>query len=152
MKTTSPPSRPSSRPTSNARPATSKAASPALSANERGIARRAQKKKQTRRKNWLVWLGFAAATAIIAGTAFGVSSPYLHIKGITREYKAVKARVVTKQVTLKALQAQLAAGTKRLSAFNGGSGRERALAENGFVRPGERILLFPPDAKTSNGR
>ncbi len=146
MNQPSPPSRPSSRPKK------SKTAAPPLSANERGIQRRARKKKQTRRKNWLVWLGFVAATAVIAGTAFGVSSRYLQVKGIMSEYKGVKARVATKQETLRALRAQLDAGSKRLATLGGGSGRERALAENGFIRPGERILLFPRDPKTSGER
>lgn len=124
------------------------APTPPLSANERGVARRARKKAERRRKNWLVWLGFCAATAVIAGTALGVSSRFLHIKGIWKDYKDVKALVVSKQVTLKAQQEQLAQGRKRLNAFNGGSGRERALAKNGFIRPGERILLFPSDNKS----
>ncbi len=148
MKQSSPPSRPNSK----ASPSKPKTASPPLSANERGVQRRARKKTQTRRKNWLVWLGFAAATAVVAGTAFGVSSRFFEVKGIMGEYKGVKARVATKQETLKALQAQLERGRKRLAVSNRGSGRERALAENGFVRPGERILLFPRDKNKEEGR
>ncbi len=142
MKSSSPPSRPVPKPAPKA-----KNPSPALSANERGVARRARKKAKRRRVNTLAWTGFLAATVVIAGTAFGVSSRFGHLKGIWGEYKAVHARVRTKQVTLQALRAQLDAGRKRLAAFGGGSGRERALAENGFVRPGERILLFPPSTK-----
>ncbi len=69
--------------------------------------------------------------------------------GVRSELKSAKARVASKQTTLQALQKQLDQGRKRLSAFNGGSGRERALAENGFIRPGERILLFPRDNKSN---
>ncbi|RYX85453.1 hypothetical protein EON83_05665 [bacterium] len=119
-----------------------KAPAPPLSANERGVQRRAKKKAERRRKNWLVWLGFAAATAVIVGTAAGVRS----------ELKHANARVASKQSTLKALQNQLAQGKRRLSAFKGGSGRERALAENGFIKPGERILLFPSDSKSKTTR
>ena len=111
------------------------------------MLRRAQRKKQQKRKNWLVWLGFLALSAMIAGVALGVSSQHHswpHFKGVWGEYKEVQARVRTKQVTLQALRVQLNRAKKRLSGFDRGSGRERALAENGFVRPGERILLFPP--------
>ena len=113
------------------------------------MQRRARKKVERRRKNWLVWLGFCAATAVIAGMALGVSSRYLHVKGIWKDYKDVQALVASKGVTLKAQQAQLAQGRKRLNSFNGGSGRERALAKNGYIRPGERILLFPNDSKSN---
>jgi len=95
-----------------------------------------------------VWLGFVALTAMIAGVALGVESSrnqkWPHFKGVWREYKEVKAKVRTKQATLHYLRAELTRAQKRLAGFERGSGRERALAENGFVRPGERILLFPP--------
>ncbi len=85
---------------------------------------------------------------MLAGVVLGVDSAHnqkwLHFKGVWREYKEVRAKVQTKQATLHDLRAQLARARKRLAGFNKGSGRERALAENGFVRPGERILLFPP--------
>lgn len=123
--------------------------SPPLSANERGVQRRAKRKKQQKRKNWLVWLGFIALSAMLAGVALGVNSSanrnqkWPHFKGVWREYKEVRAKVRIKQATLHDLRAELARAQKRLAGFNKGSGRERALAENGFVRPGERILLFP---------
>ncbi|BCM90137.1 hypothetical protein IAD21_01988 [Abditibacteriota bacterium] len=140
MKSSSPPSRSTSAaPRPGGKSAKPKTVSPPLTANERGVQRRARKKVERRRKNWLVWLGFAAATAVIVGAATGVRS----------ELKSAKGRVASKQVTLKALQTQLAQGRKRLSAFNGGSGRERALAENGFIKPSERILLFPRNNKSN---
>lgn len=122
---------------------------PPLSANERGVQRRAKRKKQQKRKSWLVWLGFVALSAMLAGVALGVDSAanhklkWPHFKGVLGEYKEVRAKVRTKQATLQDLRAELARARKRLAGFNKGSGRERALAENGFVRPGERILLFP---------
>lgn len=143
------PSTGSSAPSAPRRKSSSKKGlpSPPLSANERGVQRRAKRKKQQKRKNWLVWLGFFALTAMIAGVALGVSSrthSWPHFKGVWGEYKEVQAKVQTKQATLRDLRAQLDRAKKRLAGFDRGSGRERALAENGFVRPGERILLFPP--------
>jgi len=147
-------SSPPSRSSSPSRPRSSKSAPVAktpLDANERGVLRRAKRKKQQKRKNWGVWLGFAAISAMLAGVALGIHSvpkargKWPHLKGVWGELKEVRAKVATKKATLHDLRVQLAGAQKRLAGFNRGSGRERALAENGFVRPGERILLFPPD-------
>lgn len=119
------------------------------------MVRRAKRKKQQKRKNWGVWVGFVALSVMLAGVALGIHSvpsakgKWPHFKGVWGELKEVKAKVATKRATLHDLRVQLAQAQKRLAGFDKGSGHERALAENGFVRPGERILLFPPDANTN---
>lgn len=125
---------PPSAPPKSKRSSSKKSAPAApLSANERGIQRRAKKKAQGRRRNVGAIIALVAATTIIVGAAAGIRS----------ELKSTKSHVAAKQITLAALQAQLDQGKKRLAAFTKGTGRERALAENGYIRPGERILLFP---------
>ena len=124
-------------------PKTKKRASQSVS-NAPGAARRAQKKAEHRRKAGLALLVFAAVSAILGGTAFGAWQGH---QGIWHEYKDVKSKVIAKEQTLRDLRAQLERGRKRLADFNHNSGRERALVENGFIRDGDRLLLFPKDAK-----
>ncbi len=98
-----------------------------------GAKRRALKKKRGRQSNAVAWLGAAAVTVAIAGTA----------AGIWTELEGAKARVSQKRATLTDLSAQFESGKRRLSALASASGRERVLVENGFIKPGERLLLFP---------
>ena len=110
-----------------------------------GVARRARKKAERRRKNLLVLLVFACVTAILSGTAFGT---WQGRGGVWGEYQDAKAKVATKEATLRDLRAQLQRGRKRLADFAHNGGRERALVDNGFIREGDRLLLFPKDEKS----
>ncbi len=107
-----------------------KAAPPIVDA---GVKRRALKKKRRRQSNLVAWSVAAAITVTLAGTA----------AGIWTEYQGAHERVAQKRATLSDLNAQLEAGKRRLSALASASGRERVLVENGFIKPGERLLLFP---------
>lgn len=107
-----------------------KSSKPVLDA---GAKRRALKKKRGRQSNLVAWLVAAAVTVTIVGTAAGIRA----------ELQGAKSRVAQKRATLADLNAQLESGKRRLSALASASGRERVLVENGFIKPGERLLLFP---------
>lgn len=98
-----------------------------------GAKRRALKKKRGRQSNLVAWSVAGAITVAIAGTA----------AGIWTEYGGAKGRVSQKRAVLGDLSAQLQTGKRRLSALASASGKERVLVENGFIKPGERLLLFP---------
>ncbi|HEX8465164.1 MAG TPA: hypothetical protein VF627_11155 [Abditibacterium sp.] len=102
-----------------------------------GAARRAQKKAQARRRGLLAWSLALVVSVMIAGTAAGVWS----------ELESTRQRVAQKQATLADLKDQLGVGQRRLRALSSASGKERVLVENGFIRPGERLLLFPKNPK-----
>ena len=110
--------------------AASKSSKPVLDA---GAKRRALKKRRGRQSNLVAWIVAAAVTVTIAGAAAGIRT----------ELKGAKSRVAQKSATLADLGAQLESGKRRLSALASASGRERVLVENGFIKPGERLLLFP---------
>lgn len=87
------------------------------------------------------WVVAAAATVMIGGMAAGVWS----------ELRSAESRVAQKRATLADLKTQFEIGKKRLSALSSASGKERVLVENGFVKPGQRLLLFPkPTPKAPN--
>lgn len=105
-----------------------------------GAKRRAQKKVRARQNNLLAWTVALAVTVVIGGAAAGVYS----------ELQTVKGRVAQKKSTLADLTAQLESGKRRLSTLSSASGKERVLVENGFIKPGERLLLFPKSAPPKN--
>ena len=98
---------------------------------------RVRHKKQRVRAAMLVYLVptvvlslfFIAMTSVVAG-----------------DWKRFNGEVGRNQAQLKVLTAQLETGKRRLSVLESDKGREQLLIENGYLRPGERILLFPPDA------
>lgn len=102
-----------------------------------GSKRRALKKKRARQGNWAAWTAAAAITLILAGAG----------AGIWAELHTTRERVAQKQAILSDLKVQLERGQHRLRALSSASGKERVLVENGFIRPGERLLLFPQTAK-----
>ena len=105
-------------------------------ATDPGSKRRALKKKRTQQGNFLAWTVAAAVSVVIAGAAAGVWS----------EFQSAQGRVAQKRATLADLRAQLEIGKKRLGALASASGKERVLVENGFIKPGERLLLFPKNS------
>jgi hypothetical protein len=111
-------------------------------ATDPGAKRRALKKKRGRQRDLVAWLIAGAVSVMIAGTAAGIWS----------EFKDAQGRVVEKRSTLAALNKELETGKKRLNALASASGKERVLVENGFIRPGERLLLFPKENPKSGAQ
>jgi hypothetical protein len=106
---------------------------PIKSRRRRALARR--------RRLW-VWtqtLGFAVASLLLMGGMFKVHS----------EYREWQMRVEKREEELAALKTQLAVGQKRLTALQSPQGREQVLVEHGYLRSGDRLLQFPPDAEES---
>jgi hypothetical protein len=93
---------------------------------------------RARQNNLLAWTVALAVTVVIGGAAAGVWS----------ELQTVRGRVAQKRSTLADLNAQLESSKRRLSALTSASGKERVLVENGFIKPGERLLLFPKPTPT----
>ena len=114
----------------------SKAAS-APKSTDVGTKRRALKKKRARQTNWAAWTVAGAITVAIVGAS----------AGIWAELQAAQGRVNQKRATLADLSAQLESGRNRLQSLASASGKERVLVENGFIKPGERLLLFPKTLK-----
>ena len=103
------------------------------------IKLRKQKARTRRRRVW-VWtqtLGFALASLLLMGALFSVHT----------EYRKWQARVSKRDEELTALKTQLAIGQKRLAALQSPQGHRQLLIENGFLRPGDRILEFSSDAE-----
>ncbi len=64
---------------------------------------------------------------------------------VAGDWRRFNGEVGRNEAQLKVLEAQLETGQRRLSVLESDKGREQLLIENGYLRPGERILLFPPD-------
>lgn len=60
-----------------------------------------------------------------------------------RQYRVFQNLAEGRQVQLTALQSQLRAGQQKLAFMQMPQGREQLLMERGYLRPGDRILLFP---------
>lgn len=105
--------------------------------NDAGVRRRARKRAQDRSKNVLVWSVFLVLSVLISGASLGVWS----------RFQGVKEKVALKQATLHDLQAQLDTRKRKLATMTSPAGKDRVLVENGFVRPDQRILLFPSEKK-----
>jgi len=124
---------------SSSRPQTgsTKAHRVALDPNDAGVKRRARKKAETRNKNLMIWGVTLCLTVAIGSMAAGVYDRYGKMKG----------KVADKNGMLVALQKQLDEKKSRLTAMSSSVGKERVLVERGFVRDGERLLLFPKKKK-----
>lgn len=60
-----------------------------------------------------------------------------------RQYRVFQNLAEGRQMQLTALQSQLRAGQQKLAFMQMPQGREQLLMEHGYLRPGDRILLFP---------
>ncbi len=65
---------------------------------------------------------------------------------VAGDWRRFNGEVARNEAQLKVLTTQLETGKRRLNVLESDKGREQLLIENGYLKPGERILLFPPDA------
>jgi hypothetical protein len=65
------------------------------------------------------------------------------IQSSIADYQLFNGQVQSKESELRALNEQLSTGRKRLANLQWEKGRTQSLVEHGYVRPGDRILLFP---------
>ncbi len=95
-----------------------------------------QKSRRSRRLNWSLF--YLLLAAVLAVTLVKISRPLRVIAGQHRELarlQAEKARLTAEMARLEEYQRSLA--TDR--------GLERAARREGYVRPGERRLVFVPE-------
>jgi hypothetical protein len=59
------------------------------------------------------------------------------------DYRSIKAKADAKAELLTILRERQKIAKRRLAVLESGEGREQLLLDNGYIRPGERILLFP---------
>lgn len=55
----------------------------------------------------------------------------------------MQRRIARKQETLNDLKKQEENGRRRLAQLSSPRGREQVLVNNGYIKPGDRLLLFP---------
>ena len=65
------------------------------------------------------------------------------ISVVHADYRSMKAKADAKAELLTDLRERQQADRRRLAVLESGEGREQLLLDNGYVRPGDRILLFP---------
>lgn len=97
---------------------------------------RLRRPRRSRSRHVWLWLLPGVAAMIALSLLIG------RVRG---DYQFMREQASNKNAQLTALRAQLDANQKRLDALGGPRGREIILRERGYIRPGERILLFPPD-------
>lgn len=70
------------------------------------------------------------------------------IAGAQADHQMMRVSVQQKQTQFAALQEQENEEKRKLAYLQSEKGREQILAERGYLKPGDRILLFPPDPET----
>ena len=71
------------------------------------------------------------------------------IGGAQADLRQIHKQVAEKQENFRVFDNQRNDENKRLAHLKSEKGREQLLAEHGYLRPGDRILLFPSDKKTT---
>jgi hypothetical protein len=66
------------------------------------------------------------------------------------QYQEYDSQVDGKEGQLRALQSQHSDMKRSLAFLQLPKGREQVLLQNGYLRPGDRILLFPSESKPSS--
>jgi hypothetical protein len=86
-----------------------------------------------------------SATSLMFAAFTAVFSVFLLVMtwAVLRDLRFWDAQVHAREVQLVALQDQLDVGRKRLAVLQSPKGREEILNSKGYIRPGDRFLLFP---------
>jgi hypothetical protein len=102
-------------------------------AGDAGAKRRAERKAANRRNNWIA--GLIAISVTVAVSAAGA--------GVYSEYSQRELQIAHKKATLFKLQKQEENGRRRLTQLKSPRGRADLLVNSGYIKPGDRVLLFP---------
>lgn len=99
-------------------------------------ARRAELRRQRRAIGWknMVLLGATAAVSLVLWVY--TAEAYVAYDGFNEQVRG-------KRQQLAALDGQQTAAQTRVDLLSSDKGRAQLLVERGYLRPGERILLFP---------
>lgn len=105
-------------------------------ARQRRAARRAELRRQRRALGWknMALLGATAAASLVLW--FYTAKSFV-------AYQDFNDQVQAKHAQLGALEKQQTAAQARVTLLSSNKGRGQLLVERGYLRPGERILLFP---------
>lgn len=106
--------------------------------------RQAKIKRRLRLKRRLTPWELAGFAASCVACAFLVRE----ISSAQADFRQIHGQVVEKQAQFRALDKQRNDEKSRLAHLKSEKGREQLLAERGYLKPGDRILLFPAEEKT----
>ncbi len=98
-------------------------------------AAKARKRRRARSRVVRLLIAGLTGTVLLGLTAL--------LKISHADYSAARGEVESRETQLRTLQAQQRSGHIRLAALQHEKGRAQSLIEHGYVRPGDRILLFP---------
>ena len=84
------------------------------------------------------WAGFAASLV-------ACSLLLREIVAAQSDHQVIRRQLHDKQTQLAALEGQQREDEKKLAYLKSPKGREQILAERGYLKPGDRILLFPAE-------
>jgi hypothetical protein len=82
------------------------------------------------------WIGLAASCVVCVFLM-------REIVGVEGDHQMLRGAVHQKEIQLAALEKQKAEEKKKLAYLQSEKGRDQILAERGYLKPGDRILLFP---------
>jgi hypothetical protein len=94
---------------------------------------RRRRRLREQRRGWAVFTVFAVLFIAMMAT----------IQSSLADYALFRGQVESKEDQLRALRAQLHTGKQRLAGLQWEKGRTQSLVERGYIKPGDRILLFP---------
>lgn len=97
-----------------------------------------KRRAQVRRRKYTVM----AITALFSGAALFLM---VTIFSMRAEYSDWKAQVERREAEYSALQKKLTDEQKRLAALKSPQGRAELLIDNGYLKPGDRYLVFPAE-------
>jgi hypothetical protein len=105
------------------------------------------RQRQARQRMTATTLLFVVPTAVFSLMLMAMA----HV--VFRDWRSYESERRIAQAQLTALQEQLDVGQRRLNSLRSPKGREQILAEHGYLRPGDRMLLFPhrPGEENPNG-
>ena len=109
--------------------------------------RQAKIKRRLRSKRRLTPWELAGFAVSCVACAFLLNE----IGGAQADLRQIHNQVVEKQENFRILDKQRNDEKNRLTRLKSEKGREQLLAERGYLRPGDRILLFPPEEKLTDG-
>ena len=110
--------------------------------------RQAKIKRRLRLKRRLTPWELAGFAASCVACAFLLNE----IGGAQSDFRQIHNQVAEKQENFRILDKQRNDEKNRLAHLKSEKGREQLLAERGYLRPGDRILLFPFEKKLADGK
>jgi hypothetical protein len=113
---------------------------------EQQAAARLRERRRKARRRKIRNLGWRNLLVLVVGAA--ASMVFLAmIADAYADYRFFQTNVQKSELRLEALDEQYRMAQNRLARLDGDNGKKEILVEKGYVRPGERILLFPANRR-----